>query len=1416
MRPTFLRTTLVGVVLIFLARPGAGAPAPLWGSVPLHLSAEAPAFEPAGRAGEVVPRVRGFGLSSRPGEPKLPLKILLVAIPEGTLPELKILSARSEPLGSLEVAPVPRHPAADRVARGHGAPGAPDGFEEEFTPDPAIYDRDAEFPDTPIRLGAIGYLREQRFVEVLYTPLLYDPHRRQGRYVPEVLAEVRFNLAEGVEAAAAGGSFRADGPFEEVYRRSLVNYEQGKLFRAPGRRAVATVSPETATASTFQATAGAPRYKILVSRAGIYRLDYATLGTAAPDLLLVNPQTLMLTAEGVEVPIAIRNAAGGSGESDGQFGTGDFLEFYGRPKTEPPAVLNVHYGSALTDIYEANDFTDTQVYWLTSAGAPGSHLRIPQTSGAPVNASFPVATDFEDAVVWDQNDFYWPLLNTDPFFSTPSLLAGGTQAQRDLQQPLPGLVASSATARMTIRLRGGSSLTTTPDHRTQVWINADSAGGTDFTWDGEVMDETQFAVPQSDLSDPTTIHVRLPGLSGVSVDRQYIDRVSISYRRSFMATADQLTFSYPNQDVRFQVGGFSGIPPTIYEISGTVPGSGQAAPVRILDAAVGGSPTSTYTFDVARDASGTAPATRTFIAAGPGGTLVPDAVRRAADPVLRDPQNAADIVVIAARDTVDTRTGGALDRLLTHRLTAQGLTSKVVFVDQIYDEFSFGLRDVNALRSFLSYAFDNWKGSSGTALPPSFVLLVGDATPDYKNTLGRSDWVDQVPTPIMFQLSSIIPYYSSDNWIASFRGDDQMPDVFLGRISTRSAAESEGVFDKVRLYEESPPPGLWKGRAVLVAGDGNYTGESGTFEGFQNDLKAAYFSASPYAAADPLLYFAEPPWNSTDAAAFKSALIDELQGGAALLTYVGHGAFDVWGLTTFFTTSDASHVANGGFPPFMVNVDCLAGGFHYLLPGGSMGEGMTNNPNGGAIATLAPSGLSDASVADVVYQELFPRLFGPAKERILAVAADDLRAGLLSRGKIVDMQAFTFLGDPATVLATPAPPPPGALAAAAKNGEVDLSWQAPAIPVAGYRIYRSAGIPAGPYGAVTCDPVTPTSCVDRTVLNATTYYYRAVSLDAEGFEGRVSNFNGDCDAGPDCVVARPLNPGPPSVPTGLNAIDPGSGGRLAVGWNRNPENDVKTYSLSYGTGPGQYTTKIGLSASVTSTTLTGLTDGTRYYMSLSATNTSGHESAPSAEISQVPHLIQGIAPPRAITDLRVTRSGSDLVLDWSRPTLDIYGRPTTVVGYRVFRGTSPTFQPFVSGPIASIGSGSTTTFTDVGAVAQPANFYYLVTAVDASGFESGAGHDLPNGIQDLRVSSVQPGTVTLTWSASATDVQGFPTILDHYQVHLMTRPLGRESLGPATLFMDNVRQLSVDLPVPSGPVYFSVLVVDGTGNLSPF
>jgi len=280
------------------------------------------------------------------------------------------------------------------------------------------------------------------------------------------------------------------------------------------------------------------------------------------------------------------------------------------------------------------------------------------------------------------------------------------------------------------------------------------------------------------------------------------------------------------------------------------------------------------------------------------------------------------------------------------------------------------------------------------------------------------------------------------------------------------------------------------------------------------------------------------------------------------------------------------------------------------------------------------------------------------------------------------------------------------------------------------------------------------------------------------------------------------------------------GGALVLSWQPSAERDLKSYNLYYGSLQGQYPAKLTFGAAATSTLVTGLQDGFRYLFVISATNTSGNESAQSVPVSGVPHLIQGIAPPRAITDLDVTRSGPDLVLTWSQPTEDIYGRPTTVARYDIYAAPSPNAVKSAVNLAGTRIGATNTTFTHTGAAVSPGNISYVVTAVDTNGFESGAGRELPNGVNPLLISlvSASPQVVRLTWPAVTTDFIGYPTLIGHYQVHRSATPVGRGSIDSSTIFRDNVQVLSVDLDLTglSGPSYFSVIAVDNQGNLSPF
>ena len=91
---------------------------------------------------------------------------------------------------------------------------------------------------------------------------------------------------------------------------------------------------------------------------------------------------------------------------------------------------------------------------------------------------------------------------------------------------------------------------------------------------------------------------------------------------------------------------------------------------------------------------------------------------------LRDPSNSVDNVVITHRDFYDS----AL-RLASHRAT-QGLSASLVEVQDVQNEFSYGLLDLQAIGDFLTYSYEYWKPR------PSYVLLVGDGNHDPRDNMG--------------------------------------------------------------------------------------------------------------------------------------------------------------------------------------------------------------------------------------------------------------------------------------------------------------------------------------------------------------------------------------------------------------------------------------------------------------------------------------------------------------------------------------------------------------------------------------------------------------------------------------------------------------------------------------------------------
>lgn len=152
---------------------------------------------------------------------------------------------------------------------------------------------------------------------------------------------------------------------------------------------------------------------------------------------------------------------------------------------------------------------------------------------------------------------------------------------------------------------------------------------------------------------------------------------------------------------------------------------------------------------------------------------------------------------------------------------------------------------------------------------------------------------------------------------------------------------------------------------------------------------------------------------------------------------------------------------------------------------------------------------------------------------------------------------------------------------------------------------------------------------------------------------------------------------------------------VTLAWNPNPEPDITSYIVYYGTSTRSYpySTNVG---KVTTATVRGLRDGS-WFMAVTAVNTSGLESDFSSEVTAT-LAGPGTNPPPAT-------AGPSVTLAWNRnPEPDI-------VSYLIYYGTASRMYPY------STNVGNVTTATVYGLEAGRL-WYFAVTAVNSSGLES--------------------------------------------------------------------------------------------------
>ena len=357
----------------------------------------------------------------------------------------------------------------------------------------------------------------------------------------------------------------------------------------------------------------------------------------------------------------------------------------------------------------------------------------------------------------------------------------------------------------------------------------------------------------------------------------------------------------------------------------------------------------------------------------------------------------------------------AAEKLASHRISHNKYKTALVNINDVYNEFANGKKDVSAIRNMAKMLHDR---------NPNFryLLLFGDGSYDYRNLVNGIADHNFIPVYETNQSLDPINSFPTDDYYALLGNNeggtlDGTLDINVGRLTVTTADEAMAVVQKIIDYDTSPNRfGEWRLNSSFSADD----------EDNNTHLRDADFIAEKSFANDPLynqqkVYFdAFVQENTPGGERYNDAteLINQnMNKGQLTWCYLGHGGPKGLAQERVVKIQDITSWSNYNNPTLMVTATCSFTGYDdpSITSGG---EEAILNPKGGAIALFTTTRPVYANLnkelTDDVYRNIFKKINGknPTFGEIMLTAKNqDLTND--------NTRKFGLIGDPSQQLALP-------------------------------------------------------------------------------------------------------------------------------------------------------------------------------------------------------------------------------------------------------------------------------------------------------------------------------------------------------------------------------------------------------------
>jgi len=885
------KATILCIIALALVTLNAKLEVTPQGKNSLHVVWTLPSWQTSPQGDYIYLQASGLAMPAEAGAPLIPYDETKIAIPQGGNVSVSVTSqASKELLLEKRLQPVPQ------------VIGGKDADVYQYLPDEKLY---AATTSEPVTVLPLQRFRKLSFVPVRINPFIYD-----GKNRLKVATQIEFTITINGNLEQ-----RANLPMDDLtalLAKQMLNPAQAANWQITERTAV-----------NFADFAQSDNWvRLETDKDGMYKITPGQL-----DMLPINdidPRTFRLFTTGGEVQADSTSSAGPafrevplyvSGESDGSFGSSDYILFYGRDREGFEMNLNINGNQYL------NPYSKTVCYWLTfSSSFSGSPSRIVLSNPLPTWNS--AATTTPETVRVENETFQrtpdgfdWYMRK---FFGNSSALYAETI---DLEDPD---TAQSQTFSLLLKqeyIAKGSTLL----HKVRLNVNGVPLKNSndqiqEWAWSGLspiIISHTgnYFAGGSNDIQ----INVLRNG-----ADNLFFDYYQVAYKKKLIKGSKQFTVSVPstlaNQSVKYDF-------------------TGNNSNVRVFQAA-----SSSGSFNVAELPVNTITGGFNFVGSGSSSAkyliaqesdyYTPVSIETVSPVDLTQVTQSYDNIIITPADYFQQA-----QSLVSFYNQKWQKSSQVVLLQDIFNQFNAGMPDPNAIRLFLKYCVDNYPAPAITT-----VTLLGSGTNDWRNHSGQSATKNKL---IVYQKGTT----TTDDYFAMLN-TEQYPELAIGRYPAKTQNELNIMLSNLDNYVNNPQPGIWRNSLLFMADDqfnGPSTGEYSHSEQLQttsNLINGSVLIDKIFAIEYDYDEFQNKPQARED-------MFKAINDGKLIWYYIGHGSFDTLGAEDYFNGSvDMNRFDNPGKLPLFIAASCDVAQFD-SFSFDSAAEKVVLADNRGAIASIA-------------------------------------------------------------------------------------------------------------------------------------------------------------------------------------------------------------------------------------------------------------------------------------------------------------------------------------------------------------------------------------------------------------------------------------------------------------------------------